>query len=402
LAEKQETAVLYRKEIKLPASLGDWTTYKPLKQVSKKIKPIFYGFHRVSREALEKTLVVHHFFTHDLEIYLKEALKASIDIYGITIEQLTYLEYLKRVTGGLMYNKLTIKGIGEVSLLIDYQLANIIINFSLGCQSVETKLKDLTDMEESILNSVFGKVLDKYTSCWGNVFEKPTFEIISYPNVQRETHINLNEVVTIVSSQISVANSVPALITFVYQNSVLRSMYESQKKKEEASPLNAKKLPENLLARIEIPIVAELGSTNISTSEISGLEDGDVISLDQKLSEPISIYLGYASRLKAQPGITDEHLSVRILGGTATKVRSEPTVIATEASPEVTHAETPADAPKPEVHIPATPAAAPEGTGANNPEEDFELPLEDESKEEYNESQENIFEEDNPQGLGGK
>jgi hypothetical protein len=141
-------------------------------------------------------------------------------------------------------------------------------------------------------------------------------------------------------------------------------------KKEEKAPLNFSGLPDALLSSIEIPVVAEIGTTNISTYEITEIEEEDIISLNQKLNEPLVLTLGYASRIKVQPGIKDGHFGVRILGSTTQKIKSAPIA-------------------KPEVEIPEEIPAEKEN------QEDFELPLEEEEKEEYNDSPENMFEEEN-------
>jgi flagellar motor switch protein FliM len=371
LADKQDTSALFKKEIKFPASFGDWTAYKPARERTRKIKSLVYGFHRISQEELEKTLKSHYFFACEFSAYLKEAIKASTDIFSVSIEQLTYLDFLKRVNGGQINNKLSIKGIGDVTFLIDYQLANLVINFSLGCQSVETKMKELTELEESIILSVFGNVLNKYASSWKNVFETPTLELIGYPNIQRETHINLNEIITMVSTQISIANSPSTTFTFVYQNSTLKKLTGLLSKKEEKAPLNFSALSDEILNSIEVPIVAQLGATNIAAKELTGIEIDDVISLDRKLNSPIKLVLGYISELKAQPGTKNNHLAARILGGSAKKITYPPQVMfGKEAVKEA--AET-----------------------SSKEEEDIELPLEVEEKEEYNESTEGLFEDEN-------
>ena len=376
MADRQDEAALYKKEIKFSPSIGDWTAYKPAKAAAKKIKSLVYGFHRISQQELEETLKVHYFFAFDLAKYLKDAIKASTDIFSVSIEQVTYLDFLKRVTGGLIYNKVSLKDIGDAMFLIDYQLANLVINFSLGCQSVDTKVKELTELEESIIHSVFGSVLDKYTSCWKGVFEQPVLEIISYPNIQRETHINLNEIITVVTTEISIANSVPATFTFVYQNSTLKKLNELVAKKEEKSPLNFSLLSGELLHSIQVPIIAELGVTNIAAQDLPNIEVEDVIALDQKLNEPIKILLGYASELKAQPGIKNDRLSAKILGGSVRKIKS------TMKVPE---------------------AGSNTGEMPSTHEEDVELPLEVGDKEEYNEATEGLFEEENDtQRSGGK
>jgi flagellar motor switch protein FliM len=369
LADKQDTVAFFKKEIKFPASFGDWTAYKPARDRTKKIKPLVHGFHSISAEELEQTLKVHYLFTFELSRYLKEAIKASTDIFSVSIEQLPYLDFLKHVTGGLIYSKLSIPELSEVLFLIDYQLANLVINFSLGSQSVDTKTTELTELEESIIHSVFGNVLDKYSSCWKNVFEAPSLDIISHPNIQRETHINLNEIITVVSAQVSIANSAPATLTFVYQNSTIKKLNELLSKAEEKAALKFSSLTDELLASIEVPVVAQLGTTNIAAKELTDIELEDVISLDQNINAPIKLTIGGTSELKAQPGKKNDRLAARILGGGVKKIRSDMKIAReSEESP-------------------------------SKEEEDAELPLELEDKEEYNESPEELFEEENEKPL---
>ncbi len=363
MSDTQETPALFKKEIKFPASIGDWTTYRPTRDRAKKIKPLAHGSYSISMEELEQTLRVHYFFMFELAAYLKEAIKASMDIFSISIEQLPYLDFLKNVTGGLIYNKLPISGIGEVFFLIDFQLANVAINFSLGSQSVDTKITELTELEESIIHSVFGNVLDKYSSCWKNVFAPPPLEIVSHPNIQRETHINLNEIITAISARISIANSAPATLTFLYQNSTLKKLNELFSRAEGTAPLKFSVLTDEILSSIDVPVVARLGSTRLAAKELTGIEDEDVISLDQKIDAPIDVIIGYASQLKSQPGTKNDRFAVKMLGGGLKKIRTEPTAaLESEESP-----------PK---------------------EEDMELPLETEEKEEYNEAAEGLFDEE--------
>lgn len=372
MADKQDSAAFFKKEIKFPASFGDWTAYRPAGDRTKKIKALVYGFHRISLEELEETLKIHYMFAFAFARYLQEAIKASTEVLSISIEQLSYLDFLKRVQGEVIYNKLPIKDIGEVLFLIDAPLANTVINFSLGCQSVDTKTKEMTDLEESIIHSVFGNALKEYTSCWKNIFEMPKLEIISYPNIQRETHINLNEVITAISAVVSIANSASSTFTFVYQNTTLKKLNELLAKKTEKAPLNYSFLTDELLSSIEVPVVAEVGTTNIAAKDLPDIVNDDVIELDQKYNSPIKLIIGYASEVKAQPGIKENRLSARILGGGAKKIKFEPMV---------TLENVPAEAAKGE-------------TTAAKEEEDVELPLEVEEKEEYNEPVEGLFEEE--------
>jgi flagellar motor switch protein FliM len=331
LADRSESAV-YKKELRHPISIGDWTTFKPSRSSSRKAKPALYGMGRLTKDVLETTLNIHHFFSLEFAKYLKESLKASIDIYSISVEQITYLDFLKSVTGGLIYNKLNMGDTGEIIFLVDYQLANMAINFSLGSQSIETKIKELTELEESIFQTIFNNMLDSFTKCWGNIFPKPSLEIISYPNIQRETHINLNEVITVISTHVSIANSIPAEFTFIYQGTTLKKLFESWQNKHDKAPLNFSKLSDALLNNIKIPVRAELGTTRLSTYEIASIENDDLISLDQKLSDPTDLILGGTTQLRSQPGIKDNRVGIRILSSAAKRVRNMPVLIQEDLS----------------------------------------------------------------------
>ncbi len=393
MADKLDAGILYKKEIKLPPSFGDWTTYKPPKSPAKKIKALAYGSQRVSRESLESILIIHHFFAIEFARHLKESLKASTDVISVTLEQITYLDFLKRVSGGIIYNKLTLGEAGEAMFLVDYQMANIAINFSLGFQTADTKVKELTELEESLINSIFSTIMEKYAKCWHNIFEAPSFEIVSYPNIQRETHLNLNEIVTVITTQLSVANALPATYTFVFQNSLIKKLMDAFSDKNENAPLNLSVLSDALLNAIRVPIIAQAGSTFITTEEVMSLEEDDVISLDQPVNEPVRLIFGYLAEAKAQPGVKSGKLAVRLLSGKAKKIKSSAVMTAEkEITEEIPLAEGSA----------APEQQTPEQQNAEK-DEDFDLPLEEEGKEAYNEPLENMFEEENNNpGPGGQ
>ncbi len=382
-------APLFKKEMKMAAAIGDWTVYRPSKPPAKKIKPLFYSHHRVSKDDLDVALEVHNFFANEFAKYMKSNLKASTEVFSVSLEQMSYLDFLKSVTQGLIYSKVIIKDVGEPMLLIDFPLANMAINFSLGCQSVENQIKEFSELEESIIKSVFGNLLDRFSACWKNVFEKPEMEVVGYPNVQRETHISLNDVLTIITTQVSIANSLPSSFTFVYQSNALRKLIDLLDKKEEKALLNFNILPDDLMSSIEVPLIAELGTSELSANEIAGMENEDLVSLDQKLNDPVRLYLGWTAEFKAQPGIRNGRLAVRLLPGSIKKIKAAPTLKA--PVPESSEAARGAE---------GLALSRAEGPARKEAEGDFEFPMEEEGKEEYNEPQEIPGEDETPRSGG--
>ena len=388
MADKQDSASIFSKEIVFPALFGDWMTYQPSRESSKQGKEAAFSPNRIMKEALEEALNVHYFFALEFSRYLKEALKASTDILSVSIEQVPYSDFLKRWSGGLIYNKLPVPNVGDILFIIDYQLANQIINFSLGFPSADEKMKELTDLEESMIHSIFGKALAKFPACWGNVFAAPELEILSYPNIQRETHINLNETITVLSAQFSIANSTPAMFTFAYQNNALKKLYELSQKKKAKMPLNFSRLSDNVLSSIQVPVFARLGTTYVAAKELMEIDTEDAISLDQSLNSPIALVIGQITELKAHPGRRNDHFAARIIGGGARKTKNEVKVIGEndQAAPAGTEGITPAESSKEEeFELPMEP---------QEKEEDMELPMELDEKEAYNKNSEELFGED--------
>ena len=385
MADRQDSASIFRKEIVFPALFGDWMTYRPSRVSSKQSKSAATGSNRIIKEALEEALNAHYYFALEFSRYLKESLKASTEILSVSIEQVPYSDFLKQSSGGLIYNKLPVPNIGDILFIIDYQLANQIINFSLGFPSADEKMKELTDLEESMIHSIFGKALKKFPACWGNIFAAPELEILSYPNIQRETHINLNETITVLSAQFSIANSTPATFTFAYQSSALKKLYDLSVKKKAKAPLNFSMLSDNVLSSIQVPVSAILGTTNIAAKDLMGIDAEDAISLDQSLNSPIDLVIGFTTELKAQPGVRNDRFAARIIGGSSRRIKNEVRTIdeKDQAVPAVTEEINPAESLKEEeFELPMEP---------QEKEEDMELPMELDEKEAYNKSSEELF-----------
>ena len=61
----------HKKVIKMPPALGDWTTYRPVKPISKKVRAGLYGFDRLSSENLDQAIKIHYQFITKFLYFLK-------------------------------------------------------------------------------------------------------------------------------------------------------------------------------------------------------------------------------------------------------------------------------------------------------------------------------------------
>ena len=88
--------------------------------------------------------------------------------------------------------------------------------------------------------------------------------------------------------------------------------YWMETDKKEQKPENIVVLEEKV-KQAKLPIVVELGQSEITVEEFLHLSVGDCIELNQKIDEPIVLKLENTPKFLAQPGKSNKKLAVQIL-----------------------------------------------------------------------------------------
>ena len=69
---------------------------------------------------------------------------------------------------------------------------------------------------------------------------------------------------------------------------------------------------EAMISRAPMPIKAVLGNSTISVNDFLGLQRGDIIRLDTKVDEELSVFVGNIKKFTALPGASGDNYAVRI------------------------------------------------------------------------------------------
>jgi len=378
LTNRQDSEVLFKKEIKYAGAIGDWTLYRPAKPPLRRPTYLLQKLGKISYDELSSLLDMHSKFSFLMLDSLQNSLKLSAELFSSSSEQLLYGDFIRRMDVPLLYAKLILQDLGEVMLLVDFSLINSIINFSLGCPNKVISPRNLTEVEESIITTIMEKIGSNFTSCWQNSFKKPEFRVISCPTLLREPAINTNELITQFTSIVSLGGAPPSRIIIAYQNSLLRSLLDLLNKKIEERPIDFERIPQAILESAYLPVSVTLGETSLRANELVNLEADDIIQLDTKLSSLVTVNVGDLAELLGQPGIKENKYSVRI-------VEQKARALAASEKPSA-------------IENPMEEAVQP-AEGSSSEEE---LPMEEEGKEEYNTAQEeDIFGEESSPGGGG-
>jgi flagellar motor switch protein FliM len=318
MAERQSSKpeiASQKRVVKLPPAIGDWTTYHAPKVLVKKVKTGLYGFDRLSKDELNQVLLIHYRFISELLRRLKIDLGIGVEFISCQVEQTTYLNFLRTLSGSIVQGKLAITNLHEATqLFLDLDLSNSIINHALGSRDLEPLNRSLTETENQVLITAVNEYLPKYAQVFENIFAAPTLSIVSSPDVTVDPSINTSSTFVAFSAEISLNDNPSGKIVFGYLGSNLRALLKSYNDKNRQKPLNFARLTTAVLNQILTPVTAVLGKTWLSTSELNLLDVGDVVSLDLTINSPINVAIGNLLKLLAQPGTRNKKNAVRIAG----------------------------------------------------------------------------------------
>jgi flagellar motor switch protein FliM len=297
----------HKKTLKLTPAIGDWTTYKPPKVYAKRIKSGLYGFDRLSEERLNKALLIHYNFTRDFLNLLHINLMLGSDFYSVSAEQTNYLNFLRVANYPLVDFKIQLPNWhGAISVCLDLALANSIINQSLGCRDLSSHARKLTAVEESILEIAIKEYfVPMLTNAFKNVLGGTVLSSLNSPDVITDSSVNPSSSFVHFNIEFSLADNPPGKIQVGYAGNLLKALLKKLEEQPDNKPLSLSKLPPVLLNSISVPVEVTLGTTEIGTSDLHGMEEGDVVNLESSLESPASINIGKKIQIWGQPGKTD-------------------------------------------------------------------------------------------------
>ena len=69
---------------------------------------------------------------------------------------------------------------------------------------------------------------------------------------------------------------------------------------------------ESLLKKVDVPVKAILGSSQLQVADFLELQIGDIIRLGTRVDEEMDVYVGNIKKFTAVPGTEKDHYAVRI------------------------------------------------------------------------------------------
>jgi flagellar motor switch protein FliM len=256
---------------------------------------------RISKEQIHALQFLHERGARSISTSLSAYLRTVVNISVMSVEQMSYGEFLTSLPDPTAFYALGIAPYDEAGALeINPSVAFALIDRMLGGQGEAAAVnRPLTEIEQNVVDAVVRVVLDGLGEAWRAVAAL-TFTIRA-----RETRPQMlqvaapNEIVVSVTFDVKVGESrgqvhlcIPATVV---ENAGAQVARAWPKQRRELTATERTWLEENF-GRIPVPLVP-LIRTQLKAGAVLGLSPGEVIALPLAADQPLDLYVNGVRKL---------------------------------------------------------------------------------------------------------
>jgi len=278
---------------------------------------------RVSKEEMRGFQTLSELFARDLSTALGGSLRAVARASVISVEQVTYDEYVISISNPTSYNIVQIPPLeGNVILEFSPSLIFPIIDRMLGGRgSLISENRELTEIEQKLTTKIIEIVLDTLVRAWRHL-ENFKWKLIAQENDPQIVQIVVgSEIVLALRFEINVGD-IAGTMSFCMPAVVIEPVLEKVgaeytfygARPQYADSETIEALAE-IVVRTKATVEANMAGSVISVSDLMGLQVGDIIRLDNSVADESSITVNVCgkSKFKAKQGRIGNKQAIQIV-----------------------------------------------------------------------------------------
>jgi flagellar motor switch protein FliM len=268
---------------------------------------------QISTEQLRAISMLNDLFARNLTHNLAAWLRTRFQVNLVSAEQIPFNEFLLRIPEINYVASVRMEPLGAVAVLqLDLALAPPVIDLLLGGEGRDGPLRELTDIEESILGSVVEIVCRELTLAW-----QPVGLSFNFERRQMQTQVarlmSVTEKTLCLSFEIRMPHSSGLLnLAFpaVVANAVLRRLTSDWARRRHGDETRARM--EAAARRIRFGGSLQLPTVRLPASAVENLEAGTVLRLDLAANTQPEWRVGGQTLSTAQAVRQGAHRAARI------------------------------------------------------------------------------------------
>lgn len=305
-------------EEEMESLLGEGTSIRPRSKIAA------YDFkrpERVGKEQMRALQTMHEGFGRNFGAALSALLRSIVEVKLTSVDQLTYSEFVFSLENPTCFNLVNAEPLeGQLILDINPSILFPIIDRLLGgvASAPPAVRRPLTEIELRLVSRITGLFLREMQHAWENVLPlKLEVERVE-SNPQLVQIIPANEVVVLISFELTVGETRGMLNLCIPFNSIerisgkLSSNSWVSYSKRPPTPQSMQRIGDTL-GGAAVEVVVELAETTISTADLLELQVGDIIASEKDIAEPLLVTVEGTPKYQAAAGQYKGRKAIKIL-----------------------------------------------------------------------------------------
>jgi flagellar motor switch protein FliM len=303
-------------------STGEMSADELKKEESeKKVKS--YDFKRAlrfSKDQIRSLTRIHENFARLLTTFFSAQLRTYVQITVASADQIPYEEFIRSIPKMTILNVFEVPPLdGRILMEVNPNIAYAMMDRVLGGRGASiNKVENLTEIETKIMSNLFERGFENLQEAWSTIADIDPVLTEFEVNPQFLQMVSPNETVVVISLNTQIGETT-GMINICIPHVVLEPIipklsvhYWMQTSKKERLPQEIEML-EKRVKKAVVPVIAEIGSTEISIQDFLMLDVGDVIDLNKRIESPFVVKIGDVPKFLAQPGKIGRKLAVQII-----------------------------------------------------------------------------------------
>jgi len=293
----------------------------PVPRPPAKVSP--YDFkrpERVGKEQMRALQTMHEGFGRNFGAALSAMLRSIVEVKLTSVDQLTYSEFVFSLENPTCFNLLKADPLeGNLILDINPSILYPIIDRLLGGGREGGPLarRPLTEIELRLVSRISGLFLDELHHAWENVLDLKLEVVQVESNPQLVQIVPPNEVVVLISFELTVGEIRGMINLCIPYNSIeriggkLSANSWSAYRRPQPTPQSIEKIGGALRSSL-VELKVQLAQTQIGTGELISLTVGDIITTQKDVQRPLLVSVEGVPKFRARIGAFKGHKAICI------------------------------------------------------------------------------------------
>jgi flagellar motor switch protein FliM len=276
---------------------------------------------RVSKEQMRGFQALHDGFSREFGASLSGMLRAIVEVKLISVDQLTYSEFVFSLENPTCFNLLISESLeGHIILDLNPSIIFPIVDRLLGGGKTaghELPGRPLTEIELQLVSRITGLAIKALDNAWANICQLKLRVQQVESNPQLVQIVPPNEVIVLISFEISMGEIRGIMNLCIPFNTIepLASKLSSDSwtayQKKAVDPRQKLNL-ETGVQRAAVELVVHLAHGKLTTRDLTHLAVGDVIMTETDSRRGAEVLVEGCPLFEAHPGVMKGHKAIRM------------------------------------------------------------------------------------------